>query len=139
MSVDASKTEMGILRNPRVTGKSGVLRSKRDGYVRWSLGRLQEGGLADVALNVLGSGILCIQNEFISQSTLPPRDRGNRRVRLRTTLSWDLGPALSFWLRSRFCCAFAPWDPKSGQKIAPHPRVSGRGELTLPIVMAWVL
>jgi hypothetical protein len=73
--------------------------------VRGSLGRLEEGRLADVALDV--HSLLVLQHEGNVSQPLDFRIPQPEH-RKRTTLSCDLAALLSFWLRSRFCCAFAP-------------------------------
>ena len=75
-------------------------------HVRRGLGRLQEGGLANLALDVHGLGIL--QDKGRRQQSGRHGHVGEGIDGKHTTLSCDLAGFWSFAPRSRFICAFAP-------------------------------
>jgi len=88
---------------------------------RRGAGGLEEGGLADVALDVLGLLVLQISGSAKPESLGRGGGVGNgmNMVQARealTTLSCDFAGFVSFALRSRLLAALAPWG-----RLASYP------------------
>ena len=73
--------------------------------VHRGLGGLEERLPADAAGDVACGDVLVRRQRVSPYST----QIGATRSLGRTPFSCDLAVFLSFWLRSRFCAAFAPW------------------------------